>query len=103
MKYYIDQNNNYLGGSGDAPLSIYEVPFAPDDARQKWNGSGYDPVSTAILDAEKDAVAPDLLEPKKAFASVLEILWDNSAELRSAFPTKAALKQAAVAAYRAKL
>jgi hypothetical protein len=43
-KYYIDINNNYLGGfDGVAPpTGATEVSSAPDDARQKWNGSSWD-------------------------------------------------------------
>lgn len=65
--------------------------------------SAYIPPTQAEIEAQKDANALELNESKKAFAAILEILWDNSAELRAAFPTKEALKQAAVAAYRAKL
>lgn len=54
-KYYIDDSNHYIGGTDGGPLSENEVPHAPDDARQIWNGSDYDPVSAADLDAELDA------------------------------------------------
>ena len=45
-------------------------------------------------------------EPQKAFAALMELLWDNSAELQTAFPNpggKAKFKQTGIAAYRAKL
>lgn len=41
-QYFVDQANNYIGGfDGDAalvkvPVNSIEVPFPPDDARQKW-------------------------------------------------------------------
>lgn len=36
-KYYIDSNNNYLGGwDNNPPSNSVEVPSPPDDARSKW-------------------------------------------------------------------
>ena len=55
MRYYVDNNNRYIGGTDGDPLSDNEVPYAPEDARQPWNGSGYDPVSAADIDAELNA------------------------------------------------
>lgn len=38
-KYYVDVNGAYLGGyAGSVPLDGIEVPEAPQDARQIWNG-----------------------------------------------------------------
>jgi len=54
MKYYVDNSNRYIGGTDGDPLSGNEVPYPPEDARQKWNGSDYDPVSAADLNADKD-------------------------------------------------
>lgn len=49
MKYYIDVDGNYLGGwDQNPPESAIEVPFAPEDARQKWIGNGYSPVPIAV-------------------------------------------------------
>lgn len=48
MKYYVDQSNNYIGGVDDilpAPLNSTEVPLPPEDARQKWNGSVWLPLT----------------------------------------------------------
>lgn len=56
MKYYVDKDSSYLGGADGKPLSDYEVPFPPEDARQIWNGVEYDPISIAILDTEKNNV-----------------------------------------------
>ena len=53
MKYYIDDNNSYIGGTDGEPLSNNEVSHAPNDARQKWNGSDYDPV--VLTNAEHNA------------------------------------------------
>jgi len=50
MKYYVDDTNKYIGGTDGEPLSSNEVPYAPNDARQKWNGAGYDEV--IVSDAE---------------------------------------------------
>ena len=39
MKYYIDTENNYLGGwEENPPANSIEVPFPPGSARQKWDG-----------------------------------------------------------------
>ena len=57
MRYFIDNNNSYLGGTDGSPLSVNEVPFAPDNARQKWNGVDYDPIEQSIIDAEADIEA----------------------------------------------
>ena len=119
MKHYTDNNGKFIGtfemhrdkegnepDHPDVPAGAQEVPKAPDDARQIWNGSDYDPVSAADLDAEKETAATELADPKKAFAAVLELLWDNSAELQAAFPNpngQNKFKQAAIAVYKAKL
>lgn len=40
MKYYRDDDNNYLGGwDTNPPTGSIEVPFPPGHARQKWNGA----------------------------------------------------------------
>lgn len=54
MRYYVNNQNNYIGGSDGDPLSENEVPFPPEDARQKWNGSDYDPISSIDLGIELD-------------------------------------------------
>lgn len=57
-------------------------------------------------DAEKDAKALQMGDVKLAFASELEVLWDNIPALRTAFPDpngKGKLKQSVVSAIRAKL
>jgi hypothetical protein len=58
------------------------------------------------VDLQKDKIAAELADSKKAFTAILELLWDNSAELQAVFPNpngKTKFKQAAVGAYRAKL
>ena len=78
MRYFIDANNNYIGGSDTGFLSDFEVPFAPDDARQKWNGTGYDAPSQAEIDAEKATEAaqivdsPALMSAIEEFSSILQ-------------------------------
>ena len=56
MKYYIDINNNYIGafseGNPAIPQEAIEVDSPPADARQKWNGLGYDEVQVFLLDEE---------------------------------------------------
>lgn len=42
MKYYVNEFGEYLGGTdGEAPTGGTEVPSAPSDARQIWNGSSW--------------------------------------------------------------
>lgn len=52
-KYYVDHHGNYLGGfSGSEPPSgSIEVATAPNDARQKWNGTVWLPYQ-----AEDDSI-----------------------------------------------
>jgi len=39
MKYYIDENGNYLGGfDGAPPIGARPVSFPPDNAMDKWDG-----------------------------------------------------------------
>ncbi|MFV1941318.1 DUF4376 domain-containing protein [Pseudomonas luteola] len=58
--YYVDADGRYLGGfSGvEPPEGAVQVPDAPGDAQQVWNGSGWsDPVivpTSADVDAERD-------------------------------------------------
>lgn len=42
-KYFVDSKGNYLGAfTGSEPKeATIEVPEAPDDARQKWNGKSW--------------------------------------------------------------
>ena len=42
-KYYVDDLGNYLGGFQGAPppKDAIEVPFAPDHAKDEWDGTGY--------------------------------------------------------------
>lgn len=43
-KYYVDGSGNYLGGfDANPPEGAIEVSSAPDDAKQHWNGSSWDP------------------------------------------------------------
>lgn len=76
MKYFIDDSNNYIGGSDNKSLSNNEVPFAPDDARQKWNGTNYDSISSNDLDAEKDLKAQKLIDNNVLIESLSEEFID---------------------------
>ncbi len=42
-KYFVDDNGAYLGGfdGAEPPKGSIEVPEAPDDARQTWNGKAW--------------------------------------------------------------
>jgi hypothetical protein len=65
-KYYVDESGKYLGGyvGVASPEGAIEVPFAPDNASQIWNGSGYTETAEqviarleAALDRHLDALA----------------------------------------------
>jgi hypothetical protein len=89
----------------DGVMTIVEFPGGiPSQADQDlWTQEYNDFVAAGGL---LDKKAPLLDDPQKAFAALMELLWDNSAELQSAFPNpdgKAKFKQAGVAAYRDKL
>lgn len=77
MKYYLDNKGKYIGGTDGKPLSKNEVPKAPEDARQIWNGSDYDPVSSVILDKDKSdqalesASSPALESAIEEFSEIL--------------------------------
>lgn len=65
-----------------------------------------EPTQTEIdsfLAAEKDAESLRLSNPKLAFMSVLEILYENSTELQAAFADAPAFAQACIDRYKSKL
>lgn len=45
VKYYVDADGStyLMGTDGEPPEGSIEVPFPPQDARQKWNGSEWLP------------------------------------------------------------
>lgn len=75
MRYYIDDSDNYIGGTDGAPLSQNEVSFAPNDARQKWNGVSYDPVLQSALDAQADNEVEDGLVTGKSIAKAIALTF----------------------------
>lgn len=63
-KYFVDENGLYLGGYAgvDAPENAVEVPRAPSDARQKWDGQKWldIPVDGRLLrDQQLEALVHD--------------------------------------------
>lgn len=53
LKYYIDDNGKYLGGTDGEPLSLNEVPSAPSDARAVWSGDEWlEPITTVDYSAQ---------------------------------------------------
>ncbi len=54
MKYYVDGEGNYLGGTDGKKLSNNEVSHPPAHAEQKWNGTDYDAIPAAVLEQGKD-------------------------------------------------
>lgn len=55
MKYYVDAAGSYLGGwDASPPAGAIEVPTAPEDARQVWDGQAWSPLpSPDIITAIK--------------------------------------------------
>ncbi|WP_156941371.1 hypothetical protein [Mesorhizobium sp. LNJC405B00] len=51
-QYFVDGTGAYLGGfdGAEPPEGALEVPSAPDDARQVWDGSQWGPVVLAPAD-----------------------------------------------------
>lgn len=73
-KYYVDEANKYLGGwempldvngeeldHPDVPQGAIEVPNAPNDSRQLWDGVKFLPVDSNILELEKELESTQLL------------------------------------------
>lgn len=49
MKYYINENNAFVGGwDMNPPPGLTEVPFPPADARQKWADEAWGPIPVAV-------------------------------------------------------
>lgn len=77
MRYFVDDNGVYLGGTDGEALSENEVPHAPSDARQRWNGNDYDDVSQADHDARRDQQANfNNLDP--VFVAFIQCVNDGS-------------------------
>jgi len=88
MKYYVDSDGKYVGAFEmpkdkdnneldhlDVPAGAQEVPKAPNDARQKWNGTGYDDVVVtdtefnAQVDAELQAIDAESIRSIREYIS----------------------------------
>lgn len=76
-KYFVDGDGVYLGGfdGAEPPEGAIEVPEPPDDGRQIWNGSAWEPVA-----AEVEAVADPLADLNEA----VKALSDRIAALEAA-------------------
>lgn len=46
-QYYVDEQGIYLGGfeGVQPPQGSIEVPYPPEDTRQRWNGGSYGPLT----------------------------------------------------------
>jgi len=114
---YLDRNGNYYEGDpkkfGGAtpcmkrPDGDYKLIADPlSDPMNCWV-----PKTQADLGAEKTAEAQEFSVNKKAFAALVEQIWDNSSEYQAAFPDntpgdgtgKQKAKQDALQRYEAKL
>jgi hypothetical protein len=60
-RYFVDGTGKYVGGfdGAEPPAGSVEVPFAPDDARQVWDGTAWSaaPVDPRPLTVEALAAA----------------------------------------------
>lgn len=66
MKYYVDGVGRYLGGWDESPpAGSYEVPVAPDDARQLWADGQWQPVGWPFLVDQVLAAKLDALSSKR--------------------------------------
>lgn len=111
-KFFVDQSGNYIGGfDGNGvpvPQGAIEVPSAPADARQKWNGTSFDPVPVIVPEAvtrrqakqallmTKDAQGVSLLSKVQPAIdaitdatqrALMQIEWDESLNFERARPT----------------
>lgn len=78
MRHFADVTGRYLGGWDDfEPPNALEVPFAPDDARQVWHGSGWSPIifSSEELRAERDRLLAESDWTQVADAPVNQAAW----------------------------
>jgi len=50
-KFFVDAAGTYLGGfdGAEPPPGAIEVPFPPEDARQKWLGNEWGPLPAQII------------------------------------------------------
>lgn len=57
MKFYVDESGKYLGGwDQNPPAGAIEVPTAPADARQGWDGSEWLPVAVDYARQDVEAM-----------------------------------------------
>jgi len=66
-KFFVDAAGNYIGGFDDAdpPLGSIEVPIAPDDASQIWNGSTWNPLPAPRAMVAKSVVQARIIDAGK--------------------------------------
>lgn len=70
-KYFVDASGNYVGAfdGAEPPAGSVEVPFAPDDARQVWNGSAWGPVPATRQTVLKSVVQARIIDAGKMGAA----------------------------------
>lgn len=97
-KHYVDQSGVYVGGYSGAepPEGSVEVPYAPDDARQVWDGSQWSevpeqvPASVTKRQAKLALLKAGLLDDVEAHIAGMErgdqIEWDDSVSFSRSSP-----------------
>jgi hypothetical protein len=75
-KYYADQDGNYVGAYNGAtpPVGSVDVGSPPSDARQKWNGSGWDAVALTVEEISANKLA-DLASTDSDMPRIVEDMW----------------------------
>lgn len=95
MKYYVGGAGEYLGGTDGGPLSSTEVPSAPDDARQKWDGSSWDEVVLTVAEttqAKTEALTATDSGMSRVTEDLIEILVAKGVIAETDLPADAQAK-----------
>lgn len=94
-KFYVDGDGNYIGGfdGADPPSGSIEVPAAPEDARQTWNGASW---SAKPPPPTNDELYDQNIQQNKVFKAYVLAVNDGSIVPGSNM-TGAALKAAVTA------
>lgn len=60
-KYFVDETGSYIGGfdGAEPPEGAIEVPGAPEDARQTWQGQAW-----SAVPSERQMVAKSLVQAR---------------------------------------
>lgn len=101
-RYFVDPGGTYLGGfdGAEPPRGSVEVPAAPEDGRQKWDGRGWSPKPSDDYALTKDLLIDRMTNPELVQFAADRELWTlrqreklaNMQSVRSGTPTFAFLQ-----------